>query len=116
MQTYLKHTGMDILETLSRTTFEKGSAGYWRFTALRAQENWSSIMSDQQWILAGQCYNNTSTFIQPKFHANHDFPHDPIQRTPEALKRFCREFEETVRQWRIDMENGKGLPPAQYCY
>lgn len=108
-QTFSKLTGRNLSAELLQNTIQSQSDGYWRCCALRMQDRWISTMSEKDWIRVSERYNDQKTFIDPNFYRVR-FPTDPVHRDPNSLKRFCIEFEETCRKWKVQRDdNKKGL-------
>ncbi|GJJ09976.1 hypothetical protein Clacol_004201 [Clathrus columnatus] len=63
-------------------------------------------MSDADWALACTRYNDPNTFIRPEYYRK-TFPHDPVHRDPNSLKRFCIEFEANCRKWKALLDVGR---------
>jgi hypothetical protein len=95
-------------QLLVSTNIERNSEGYWRFTALCLEYSWTSSMTEKQWTVAANIYNNSETYISSaNFSAKHGCPKDPLKRNGATLQKACFKFEEDVKRWMAEKELGK---------
>jgi len=95
---FTRHISIPGTDAIASNNIPVGSDGHWKFAALRLQLQWSSEMSDKEWVNAAKIYNDPQFVISPRnYIQRHGVPRDPEKRDGLLLKRKCIEFEKYLR-------------------